>query len=213
MKTDAWIDVLAAQVAPVDPRAPRRRLALAAALGLMLALPLVLWRLGVNPDLASDLRLPVAWLKWGFVAACVAAGGWLVARSARPGSRTLPALGALGAALLLLWSVAALQLAAAPAAERAGLLLGSSWRTCPVSIALLSLPALALLLAAVRTLAPTRPAAAGAAAGLLAGAVATLGYLLHCPELAAPFVATWYVLGMLVPAALGALLGPRVLRW
>ncbi|MGH7340450.1 MAG: NrsF family protein, partial [Candidatus Rokuibacteriota bacterium] len=29
----------------------------------------------------------------------------------------------------------------------------------------------------------------------------------------APFLATWYVLGMLVPTALGAILGPLVLRW
>jgi len=213
MKTEAWIDALAAQVAPVDPRAPRRRLALAAAAGLALAIPLVLWRLGVNPGLSGDLQLPAAWLKWGFVGAVVAGSSWLVARSARPGARTAPALLALAAALLLLWAVAALQLAGAAPPQRAGLLMGSSWRTCPVSIALLSLPALVLLLAAVRTLAPTRPAVAGAATGLLAGAVATLGYLLHCPELAAPFVATWYVLGMLVPAALGALLGPLVLRW
>lgn len=213
MKTDTWIDVLAAQVAPVDPRAPRRRLMLAAALGLALAIPLVLWRLGLNPGLAGDLQLPAAWLKWGFVVACIVGSGWLVARSARPGSRTMPAWLALGAALLVLWTMAAVQLAGAAPPERAGLLMGSSWRTCPVSIALLSIPALVLLLAAVRTLAPTRPVVAGAAAGLLAGAVATLGYLLHCPELAAPFVATWYVLGMLVPAALGALLGPLVLRW
>ncbi|HWT72548.1 MAG TPA: NrsF family protein, partial [Oxalicibacterium sp.] len=38
-------------------------------------------------------------------------------------------------------------------------------------------------------------------------------YCLHCPELAAPFVGFWYVLGMLIPTAAGALLGPRVLRW
>ena len=213
MNTDAWIDVLAAQVAPVNPRAPRRRLAMAAVLGLALAVPLVLWRLGMNPDLAGDLRLPAAWLKWGFVLVCIAGSGWLVARSARPGAHTAPAWLALGAALLALWFVAAGQLAGAAPSQRMDLLMGSSWRTCPVSIAALSLPALALLLAVVRMLAPTQPAAAGAAAGLLAGAVATLAYLLHCPELAAPFVATWYVLGMLVPAALGALLGPVVLRW
>jgi hypothetical protein len=33
------------------------------------------------------------------------------------------------------------------------------------------------------------------------------------PELQAPFLAVWYVLGMAVPVAVGALLGPRVLRW
>jgi hypothetical protein len=29
----------------------------------------------------------------------------------------------------------------------------------------------------------------------------------------APFLAIWYLLGMLIPTALGALLGPRLLRW
>ena len=36
---------------------------------------------------------------------------------------------------------------------------------------------------------------------------------LHCPEMAAPFVAVWYLLGMLIPAAVGALIGKRLLRW
>lgn len=213
MNTEAWIGALASNVTPVDPRAPRRRLALAAAAGLAFAVPLVLWLLGRNPDLAGDLQQPAAWIKWGFVVAVAAASAAWLARAARPAARTGPVLIALAAVFAALWSVAAIQLMNAAPPQRAELLMGSSWRTCPVSIALLSLPALALLLAAVRTLAPTRPVAAGAATGLLAGALATLGYLLHCPELAAPFVATWYVLGMGVPAVLGALLGARVLRW
>jgi hypothetical protein len=93
------------------------------------------------------------------------------------------------------------------------LVLGSSWQSCPVNITLLSLPALVLLLAIARSLAPTRPRLAGGAIGLLAGALGTLVYLLHCPELQAPFVATWYVLGMAIPAVLGALVGPRALAW
>jgi hypothetical protein len=40
-----------------------------------------------------------------------------------------------------------------------------------------------------------------------------LVYALHCPELAAPFLAIWYLLGMLIPTAIGAWLGPRPLRW
>jgi hypothetical protein len=31
--------------------------------------------------------------------------------------------------------------------------------------------------------------------------------------MALPFVAVWYVLGMAIPAGLGALLAPRWLRW
>ena len=61
--------------------------------------------------------------------------------------------------------------------------------------------------------ATTRPVAAGAAAGLLAGALGALGYALACAELALPFVAAWYTLGVLMTAALGAALGPRLLRW
>jgi hypothetical protein len=66
---------------------------------------------------------------------------------------------------------------------------------------------------ALRTFAPTRPAWAGAVAGLVAGALGAFAYAFHCPEMAPPFLAVWYSLGMLIPAAAGALLGPRLLRW
>jgi hypothetical protein len=61
--------------------------------------------------------------------------------------------------------------------------------------------------------APTRLRLAGAAAGLFSGAVGAVVYCFHCPELDAPFIAFWYLLGILIPAAAGALLGPRLLRW
>ena len=66
---------------------------------------------------------------------------------------------------------------------------------------------------ALRRLAPTRLAMAGAAAGLLAGAVGATVYGLYCEETAAAFVVTWYTLGIAVCATAGALLGPRLLRW
>ena len=47
----------------------------------------------------------------------------------------------------------------------------------------------------------------------IAAVVATAVYALHCPEMAAPFLATWYLAGMLIPTVAGALLGPRLLRW
>jgi hypothetical protein len=50
-------------------------------------------------------------------------------------------------------------------------------------------------------------------AGLLAGATATMVYCLHCPEMGVPFWGVWYFLGILIPAAVGLLLGPRLLRW
>ena len=47
----------------------------------------------------------------------------------------------------------------------------------------------------------------------MAGGAGAAVYALHCPELDAPFLAVWYVLGILMPVAAGALLGPRLLRW
>ena len=56
-------------------------------------------------------------------------------------------------------------------------------------------------------------AGATGAAGRLAGGVGALVYTLHCPELEAPFLGVWYVIGMAIPAVIGAALGPRLLRW
>ena len=66
---------------------------------------------------------------------------------------------------------------------------------------------------ALKGAAPTRLAWAGAGAGLLAGALGALVYALHCPEMATPFLAVWYLVGIAIPTALGAILGPRLLRW
>ena len=67
---------------------------------------------------------------------------------------------------------------------RGSTLIELAWRASP----LLSLPLLfALTLSPLRSLAPTRPRAAGAAAGLLAGSLAAVAYALHCTEMALGF--------------------------
>ena len=64
----------------------------------------------------------------------------------------------------------------------------------------------------LRGLAPTRLTVAGAAAGLAAGAIASLVYSFHCDESAMPFIAVWYTLGILIPGLIGAIAGRFVLR-
>lgn len=213
MKTHDLISVLAGDARPVDSRPARRRLALGAVAGIVLALLLMAWQLGPRPDLALAVHWPMFWVKLGLPAAVLAAAwAWLL-REGHPGART-GAARLLAAVPLAAMTVAGLLvLLAAPGPERPGLLFGLTWRDCLVNIPLLSLPALLLSLAALRGLAPTRLRLAGAAAGLFAGGAAAFAYALHCPELAAPFLGAWYVAGMLVPAVLGAVVGPRVLRW
>jgi hypothetical protein len=112
-----------------------------------------------------------------------------------------------------MWLLAAIVLALAPPAQRMALVLGQTALACPFLIALVSLPGFVAMFWLMRAWAPTRLRTAGAAAGFSAGALGALAYSLHCPEFAAPFLGVWYVLGMLIPAALGALAGPRWLRW
>jgi hypothetical protein len=90
---------------------------------------------------------------------------------------------------------------------------GHSWKVCSLRIAALSLPGFAAALWALRRMAPTRPSLAGSAAGLMAGGLGALAYGLACNETAMTFLASWYTLGMLGWAAVGALIGPRLLRW
>lgn len=112
-----------------------------------------------------------------------------------------------------MWLLAAWVLQSAAPASYGRLIFGVSWQVCPFYIATLALPPMLAVWWALRGLAPTRPALAGAAAGLAAGATGALAYALYCPEMAAPFLSIWYLAGMLIPAVVGAALGPLLLRW
>lgn len=91
--------------------------------------------------------------------------------------------------------------------------LGQSALACLGSISLLSALPLATGLWLMRRGAPTRPRLSGALIGLAAGAGVTAGYALHCTEDSPLFFVLWYGLAMSLPMAIGAALGPRVLRW
>jgi hypothetical protein len=213
MRTDDLIEALARNAGPVQPRSLGRALALMLAIALPVAVAMMALLMGLNPQLRAYLAMPMWWVKFGFGLVLALIAVRLALRLSRPGRRAGAARFAPLAPVLFLWLLAIVALATAAPGERAALLLGSSWRLCPFNIALLSLPVLVGALIALRTMAPTRLAAAGATAGLLAGGVGTAVYALHCPEVAAPFLAVWYLLGALLPVVIGALLGPRVLRW
>lgn len=213
MRTDELIGLLAQDAEPVAQHAIEQRFAVAALAGLAGATVLMLALFGLRPDLLQTLALPMFWGKLLFAAALAVAGVALLRRLARPGLGLGHSLALLALPPVVLWALAVLVLGQAAPAERMPLVLGSTWRSCPFNIAALSVPALAALFWALRGAAPTRLAWAGAGAGLLAGALGTLVYALHCPEMAAPFLAVWYLAGMALPTALGALLGPRLLRW
>nr|WP_050468032.1 DUF1109 domain-containing protein [Herbaspirillum chlorophenolicum] len=190
----------------------RMAVALAAGLGGSALLLAIIY--GVRSDMPELLLQPLFWLKVSFPLAVLLAAQAAAARLARPGMRI--GVGPAAALLLppaVLWLAGAGWLALAPPSQRLELLLGSTWEVCSLNVALLSLPTLASMFWFMRGLAPTRLAAAGAIAGLVAGAQGVLVYSLYCVEMAPPFWGVWYVLGVLAPTLLGAWLGPVLLRW
>ncbi|RSZ57858.1 DUF1109 domain-containing protein [Massilia atriviolacea] len=213
MNTDDLITMLASgpDVRVRRPSARATLLPLAAAL--LASTIIVLAGLGMRADLAIAATLPPFWIKLAFTLALAAAGTLALKRLSTPGARSAALPFLLAAPVLLIWCAGGTMLWQAAPELRAGLFWGGTWRTCPPLIALISLPLFAAALHLARSLAPTRLRLAGAAAGIAAGAAAAAVYCLHCPEASPVFVGFWYLLGMAIPAALGALIGPRVLAW
>jgi len=213
MKTDEMVKMLASGAGAVPADAAERRYALAIGWGGLASALLMAVMLGVRPDIAQAAMLPMFWAKIAY-AGTLASGGLVAAvRLSRPGAELDRVPGVLAAIVLAMWALGAFSLLRADQEQWPSLLLGETWRVCPFLIAVLSVPVSVAVLWAMKGLAPTRLRLAGGAAGLLGGACAALVYSLHCPEMGAPFIGLWYLLGMLIPAAAGALAGPRLLRW
>src|SRR5262245_1966923 len=176
MKTDELVALLAAGVTPVDRHAVTRRFTLALAWGVAGAIVITAATLGFRTDLADAARLTMFWVKLAVPALLGIASLAAVQRLGHPGMR----LGRVGLALVtpvvLLWLLAGVVLADVQPDERQALVLGSTWRTCPFNIALISLPLFVASFWAMKELAPTRLALAGGGAGLLAGALGAVVY-------------------------------------
>ncbi|GAB4167897.1 MAG: DUF1109 domain-containing protein [Rhodocyclaceae bacterium] len=213
MKTGDLVAMLATGAGAVDAGAQTRRLVVALACGTLASALLMAVLLGVRPTLARDAVLPMFWIKAAFCALLAWAGLLAVRRLSRPGTPLGWAPAGLAAPLIVMWALAAAALAGAEPAARAQLFYGQTAASCPLLIAMLSVPLFVALTWVMSELAPTRLRLAGAAVGAASGAIGALVYTLHCPELAAPFLGFWYVLGMVIPALAGLWLGPRLLRW
>lgn len=211
MKTDDLIDALAAGLQPARRARLNPWLLAAAAVASVAAVALLL---GVRPTLVEALSSPTLGLKGLYTAALAGAALWLGLRAGRPGANVRTPLVTLLAVVgvAILWG--AIELAAAPADQRMAIWLGRTWTVCGPNILMVSAAAALPVFLAARPLAPTRPAFAGMALGVAAGAMAATAYgVLHCPESTAAFVATWYTLGIAAAGLIGAVAGRFALRW
>jgi len=213
MNTEQLIETLSRDVPRVSRYAVLQRVATGIVAGGLAAMLLVTATLGVRPDLQVAMHGFSFWMKWTYTISLGIGAIYAITRLARPAPGSLRGLWLLAVPVLILTGIGVGELARTPSSEWLAMWLGRSWTSCPWLVLTLSAPIFAGLLWSFRKLAPTRLHAAGAVAGLGAGAWAATIYCLHCPEVSAIFVLTWYSLGILLAAGIGALLGPRLLRW
>ena len=213
METDQLIRTLAA-----DNAHRARPVGSVLALSLLLAAPvsivIFLTELGVRPDVMTAMRNPFFDLKFAVTLALAISAIAISLHLSRPEASLR------GWAWLLLIPVGLLvagiggEMMMVPQRPPMMMrLVGKNSLNCLTSIPLMALPLLAAALFGLRHGAPTRPALAGALAGLLSAGLAATLYASHCTDDSPLFVATWYTIAAALVAAIGALAGPRVLRF
>jgi len=212
MDTDQLINMLAA-----DNAHRPRRVSFVLALALLAAAPvsilMFMAELGVRPDVMTAMHNPFFDLKFAVTLALAAAAITISLHLSRPEAslRGFVWLLAVPAGLLVAGISGEMMMPQRlPMMTR---LVGSNSRVCMAAVPLLSLPLLAASLIGLRHGAPTRPALAGAMAGLLSAGLAAKLYAAHCTDDSPLFVATWYSIATALVTAIGALAGSKVLRF
>ena len=213
MKTDDLISMLAQDAAPPAAAPLGARAVLGIAGGFAVAVAMYLAVLGPRPDLMRHVLEPLVMAKTLLPLALAPLALVLGLRAVRPAATP-------GRAARVIWAVPAVlaglvvwALLTTPRGDLWRDWLGHSIPVCLPAITVLSLPILAGLIAALRRGAPVDPQAAGALAGLASAGLATALYSTFCTEDSPLFYATWYTLGIVFTAGLGAWAGGRWLRW
>ncbi|PRD40917.1 DUF1109 domain-containing protein [Phyllobacterium phragmitis] len=185
----------------------------AVAVAIAIAAAVFFTTLGPRPDIAAAADTVRFLFK--FVFTFTLAGSALIVTQAlsRPGSQWRRAMPYLAVAPVLLAFAVMLELFALPPATWSANLIGTNSMVCLVYIPLIGIGPLGVFLLALRHGAPTTPALAGAAAGLLAGGLAATFYATHCPDDSPLFVATWYMIAIAILTLVGAITASRLARW
>ncbi len=211
MKTEELISLLK-EDAPVRQRLPqslRRFLAL----GALASLGLLLLTVGLRPDLAGKIATPRVLFKILTMLFLATLACRIVLSAGQPGVDLRRRLKLLPLPALLLVAAVVLEGTMTPAEEWRSRWLGLHAAFCLFFIPVLAGAPLSALLLTLRQGAPDDPGLAGAAAGLAAGSVAAALYAWHCPDDSPFFVASWYMLAILLVTAAGFGIGRRLLRW
>jgi hypothetical protein len=213
MKTDDLINMLARQDVAVDRQRLMLRWLAALGVGFLMSLFVFVYVFEINPDLRMLLENVWFWVRFSFLASVMLLGGWFFSKLNKPGAVSRVPFWLVGVPFALIGIVGAVMLLNAAPEDRRAMLLGISWNVCSRNIAMLAVPIFFASVWVARQFAPVQLRLTGAMLGLFSGGAAALMYSMYCPEMEPMFLAIWYSIGMLIPAAVGALLGRRLLAW
>jgi hypothetical protein len=212
MDTDQLIRTLAA-----DNSHQARPVGFVLALALLAAAPVSLLmfvtELGVRPDVMSAIHNPFFDLKFAITLALAGAAITVALHLSRPEASLRGWLWLLMIPVGLLVAGISGEMMMPQRLPMMVRLVGNNSKVCMTAVPLMALPLLVAALIGLRHGAPTRPAIAGAMAGLLSAGLAATLYASHCEDDSPLFVATWYTIATAMVTAVGALLGSRVLRF
>jgi hypothetical protein len=213
MKTDQLIDMLGTNIEPVKDGQVRNTLLIALAVGAAAALCLMVAIFGAPGESLDREYFGLTALALAFALGLVAAGASFLIRAARPGDPGRRPLVVIGLLFLAILSAGVVALLLTHPDAWGGMIFGPQWAACLICIPLFAIAPFASLIWALRQEAPTNLRWTGAVTGLVAGALGAAVFAFHHPGGSIPFIVLWYGGPIVVCALIGAILGPRLLRW
>ena len=213
MKTDELINMLGTNLDPVKGGELRNTLMIALAVGAAATLCLMLVTFGLPAHALGGGYSGLKVLALAFTLGLVSAGASFLIRSARPGEPGRKLLMLIGLLFFAILSAGFVALVLVHPAAWGGMVFGPRWAACLICIPLFAVAPFASLVWGLRKGAPTNLMRTGTIAGLVAGALGATVFAFHHSSGSIPFIALWYGGPILLCALVGAILGPRLLRW
>jgi hypothetical protein len=213
VKTEDLIKMLSTNVAPSRGRELGGALLIAIGIGTAIALCFGCAMFGTGLEGFGGTRLGLQAAVIALTLSLVVAGSRLVFVSARPGRRGLGALVLIGVVFLAMLLAGVLGFLREPHMSWNKVLFGGPLTDCLICVPVVAIPTLVALFWALQRGAPVHPTLSGAAAGIVAGALAVAAFAIHQP--AASLLTTTVLYGgpIVLCALVGAALGWRLLRW